>query len=157
MPDKCLEECLRVTADRGVIVGARSAGEDASAAARLTGTGAGGDAAEQELAFATVCLDGLRAGGFDLPAMLLDETLPLAVRVELLTVFVRGFLSGLGQAGERLAAVGADGVEMLSDLETLSRGAVLEGGATTDVEERAYRELVEYLRFPVAYFYRALV
>lgn len=138
-----------------MILGALAAREDVCAAEGLV-PAAAGSAAKERHAFAVASRDGLRAGRLDLPPMLSAANLSLATRVELLAVFLRGFLSGLGQAGERLAGVGTEGEGMLGDLETLSRGAALEGGKAAGAEERAYGELLEYLRFAAVYFYRTL-
>ncbi|MGH8273497.1 MAG: UPF0149 family protein [Gammaproteobacteria bacterium] len=140
----------------GTITGAIATGEAAATAARLAT--AAQEVPEELSAFAVECGDALRAGRFTLPAALADTSLTLALRIEMLAVFTRGFLSGLGQAGERLDAISVDGGEMLRDLETISRGAALESdGRASEEEERAYRQLLEYLRLAPEYFYRALV
>lgn len=151
------DDRIRKAEAQGTIAGALAAGETVEEAARLAAALTGLDATRSLSALADQCRDALAAGRFTPPAALGDGSLALALRIEMLAVFTRGFLSGLGQAGERLDAIGADGGEMLRDLETISRGAALElDGRASEAEERAYRQVLEYLCLAPEYFYRAL-
>jgi len=80
--------------------------------------------------------------------LLPEDELPLPERVESLAAWCGGFLYGFGASGSAPAAREGEVVEILADLAEISRvGAV--GAATTEVEEEAYAELVEFLRVGV--------
>lgn len=139
----------------GVIIGALAAHEVPVRAAGLIAEGAAGDAQKRFEAFAGECAAALREDRFSLSSSLPDDTVPLAQRVDALAAWVSGFLSGLGQAGTRLGRLDADAVDMLRDLDAVARGVSLEENAS-DAEERAYGELVEYIRLCAHRFYRLL-
>lgn len=139
----------------GTLMGALAAGEAPGAAAALAGAAAGqghGAALEQwARALGTGLGEGQLAFRLSVPA----DRDPLDRRIEALAAWVRGFLSGIGQAGGRLRSSGAQVGETLSDLDAIARGAaVTEGGS--DAEERAYAELVEYVRLAVQTLFETL-
>jgi len=93
------------------------------------------------------------------PAALLvsleDDSVPLGLRVDRMAAWTRGFLSGLGQAGERLLALGDEAEAILRNLESISHGAEIAGDAQAPAggeEARVLQELIDYLLFAVEFF-----
>lgn len=146
---------------------------DAESLGRVAGvlaTGASSEAAVQSGAFVPAeetpgasgsesFINAVREGRVELLAPLEDTSLALGLRVDLMAAWTRGFLSGLGRAGDRLGKTGEDGREMLRDLEMMSHGADIDADpdAPAGVEEdQALTELVEYLRFAGEFFRRKL-
>jgi len=94
----------------------------------------------------------LRSEEFSFEPLLPPEESPLSDRVEALAGWCRGFLDGLLAAGVRDAgALPGEGGEFIHDL--LSIGEAEPPQAPTEEEERAYAELVEYLRAGVGHVY----
>ncbi|MDN5865202.1 MAG: UPF0149 family protein [Gammaproteobacteria bacterium] len=141
----------------GMMAGVLAAGESPGAVAGMDAW-VGFDSASPAL-LATDMLAALRARRFALPESLTDVSLPIALRVEQLAAWTRGFLSGLGQAGEALAALGDEGEEWLRNLEVVSLGARLEGAPDARAgreEARSLAELQEFLCGAAEFFYHAL-
>lgn len=80
---------------------------------------------------------------------------PLAERADSLSAWVRGFLSGIGFAGERLQTLGEPAQESLADFEAIACGAEV-SEAASEAEEVAYAQLVEYVRLAVQNLYEDL-
>ncbi len=79
----------------------------------------------------------------------------LQERVGTLAAWAREFLSALGQAGERLNALGDEARETLMELDAIGRGAAT-GEDDGESEELMYAELVEHVRLSALFLYRAL-
>jgi uncharacterized protein YgfB (UPF0149 family) len=141
---------------RGALIGALAAGEPARKAAQLAASSASRELSERSPALAAAPLAALRNGHYVLQEPLADTRVSLALRVDMLAAWTRGFLSGLGQAGARLDAIGADGQEMLRDLDVISRGATLEPEDAGGDNEIAFGELLEYLGLAANYFFHEL-
>ena len=91
----------------------------------------------------------LAAPDMQFQPLLPGDEVDLTDRVEALGAWCQGFLYGFGAAGtaprERLPE---DVAEVLSDLAGISQAGAV-GSASSEVEEEAYAELVEYLRAAV--------
>lgn len=140
---------------QGTLVGALSAGEPPAAAAGLGVAGAAGTAAAALAQWARTLQTCIGEGQLAFRLYLPGDREPLGLRVEALAAWVRGFLSGIGQAGTRLHELGPEGAETLSDLDAIARGAAVTDGAS-EAEEQAYAELVEYVRLAVQTLFEAL-
>lgn len=79
----------------------------------------------------------------------------LEERVGTLAAWAREFLSALGQAGERLNALGGEARETLKELDAIGKGAAT-GEDDSESEELMYAELVEHVRLSALFLYRAL-
>lgn len=130
----------------GTVAGALVAGEPLEAAIRLGRASMSDDVSTLDVEAAE-------------PAALLvpleDDSAPLGLRVDRMAAWTRGFLSGLGQAGERLLALGDEAQDVLRNLESISHGAEIAGDARAPAggeEAEALRELIDYLRFAVEFF-----
>jgi len=139
----------------GTLAGVLAAGAEAAAAATLAAR-AGTDVEESALVpWAENLARGLADAQVGFRLQLPGDEEPLPRRVDALSAWVRGFLSGVGQAGDRLESAGDDAREALSDLAAIARGAaVTEEGS--EAEEEAFAELVEYVRLVVQYLFEAL-
>lgn len=136
---------------RGIVAGALAAGETPEAAFRL---------GETSVANERPVLDDEVAKPAALLAALEDEAVPLGLRVDRTGAWTRGFLSGLGQAGERLLALGAEGEDILRNLESISHGAEIAGepqAPAAGEDDEALRVLLDYLRFAIDFFRARLV
>ncbi len=150
-----VDEAVLTAEIHGTVAGVLVARETSVNAVKIA-TAEAGDAARMRLeVFAGECESALREDCFSLSLSLPADTVALARRIEALAAWVRGFLSGLGQAGARLDALDDEAVDMLRDLDAVARGASLEENAS-DAEELAYAELVEYARLCAGHFYRLL-
>ncbi|MGH8271944.1 MAG: UPF0149 family protein [Gammaproteobacteria bacterium] len=149
------EAAVRTAETYGAVTGALATRETPVNAVELAAADASEAVRTRLEAFAGECECALREDGFSLYVSLPAATVPLARRIEALAAWVRGFLSGLGQAGARLDALDAESADMLRDLDAIARGASLEENAS-DAEEQAYAELVEYARLCTEHFYRLL-
>ncbi len=139
----------------GVLAGALAAGETPAAAAELASALVDACDAASLGSWAQSLKIELGEAQLAFQPWLPDDEQPLAVRVEALAAWVRGFLSGLGQAGLRVHDLGAQVAETLSDLDAIARGAaVMEGGS--EAEEQAYTALVEYVRLAVQTLFESL-
>lgn len=103
----------------------------------------------------------LVSGDFDFKLLLPDDDQPLAARAYALAEWSRGFLFGFGVSDQRSYDTLPDDVsEMLRDysdiaqLEHQDAGAEDEDGG--EDEERAYFELVEYVRLGAMMIYQTL-
>ncbi len=94
--------------------------------------------------------DVLEAVDFELDLLLPDDARPLPARVGALRDWCAGFLYGYGASGLHPQAVDAEQRELLRDIEQISRA---EPEASGEAEERAYVELVEFLRLAAVSFY----
>lgn len=139
----------------GLLAGALVSGARPEAAAETAAPSCPGIAVPTLAAAATDLSRVLAARQFAFQPWLPDDGEALEARVTALAAWVRGFVSGLGEAGARLRDGDADTREMLADLETIARGAaVTEAGS--EAEEAAFAELVEYLRLAVQNLYEEL-
>lgn len=154
-PPAFADSKVRAAEVGGLIVGALIAGDSPAGAAGIAVEDADGAMRASLRTLAEEGAAALREGRLFSSLWLPDDAVPLERRVEALVAWVRGFLSGLGQAGERLGALDAESHEALRDLEAISRGAALEENAS-GAEERAYAELIEYVRLCTIHLYRAL-
>ncbi len=94
-------------------------------------------------------------GGFDLELLLPDDDAPLAERSEALSDWCTGFLYGLGLAGGGLtASLSDDAREVVSDLTEFTR---IDAEENSEDAERAYSEVVEYVRMGVLLIYEELM
>jgi len=139
----------------GTLAGALAAGLAPQAAASVAAQAGSGADPSALVPWAESLTRGLAdaQGGFrlELPA---DEA-SLTQRVDALAAWVRGFLSGVGHAGERVASAGGEAQEALEDLAAIARGAEVTDEGSEE-EEEAFTELVEYLRVVVQYLFEAL-
>lgn len=87
-----------------------------------------------------------------LELLLQDDEEALAARAQALADWVQGFLYGIGAGRERATA--GDAAEILRDFAEIAR-AGLEAPAT-EADERAYAELVEYVRTGVLLLHEEL-
>jgi uncharacterized protein YgfB (UPF0149 family) len=88
----------------------------------------------------------LADGEMEFTPLLPDDDAELQQRVESLAAWCLGFLYGVGAAGTiPEKALGGDVREFLADLAQLSRAGNA-GATSSEVEEEAYAELVEYVR-----------
>lgn len=91
----------------------------------------------------------LAAPDMEFEPLLPDDDANLDVRVEALGAWCQGFLYGFGAAGTApKEQVPEDVVEVISDLASISRAGEV-GSESSEVEEEAYAELVEYVRAAV--------
>lgn len=94
----------------------------------------------------------LRSEEFSFEPLLPPEEAPLSERVEALAGWCRGFLDGLLAAGVRdVGALRGEAGEFMHDLQSI--GEAEPPQAPTEEDERAYAELVEYLRAGVGHVY----
>lgn len=77
--------------------------------------------------------------------LLPDDETPLATRVAALAEWCEGFLFGLGLAGSAATRGGEEVREIISDFSQIARAGMATGESTED-DEVAYAELVEYLK-----------
>jgi len=89
---------------------------------------------------------------FEFSPLLPDEDAPLDERVEALAGWCRGFIDGLIAAGvSDPAALPGEAGEFLRDLQSIGEAEPPE--TPNEEDERAYAELVEYLRAGVGHVY----
>lgn len=139
----------------GTLVGALAAGESPVAAAGLGAAVVGSEEPAALETLARTLQSQLGEGRLAFRLSLPDDSNALDLRIEALAAWARGFLSGIGQAGARLPSADAEVAEMLSDLDAIARGAaVTEGGS--EAEERAYAELIEYVRLAAQSLFEAM-
>lgn len=85
---------------------------------------------------------------FGFHPLLPDDDTELALRVEALAQWCRGFMAGFALAGVSDDAITGDTQEILQDLSAMT-DAELDDEADEEESESNYFELVEYLRFSV--------
>lgn len=90
----------------------------------------------------------LNSPDLDFAPLLPEDDLPLSERAESLASWVQGFLSGLGHGGLAAAGLKGDAKEFLQDLDEIARLDLRLEDAGEE-EERAYAEILEYLRMGV--------
>lgn len=87
--------------------------------------------------------------------LLPDENGALEQRVNALADFCRGFLLGLVAGGvTELSALPADAREVVEDFMKIAEAEA--DGRTSDVEEKAFTEIAEYVRTGVQLVYESL-
>jgi uncharacterized protein YgfB (UPF0149 family) len=98
----------------------------------------------------------LDEGEFDLELLLPDDDVSLGERSQALADWCTGFLFGLGTAGVRVTeSLSDDAREVVSDLTEFTRiEPEDEGGESA---ERAFEEIVEYVRVGVLLIYEELM
>jgi len=98
----------------------------------------------------------LEAREMDFEPLLPHEDDPLSERVEALGAWAQGFLYGFGAAGPfRPGTLPAAVTEVLTDFAEVARAGAV-GSASTEVEEGALAELVEFVRVGVQLVYDEL-
>lgn len=94
-------------------------------------------------------------GDFDLELLLPDDDASLTERSEALSDWCKGFLYGLGVAGKNVTEILSDDArEVVSDLSEFTRLDADEEGS--EVAEKAFAEIVEYLRVGVLLIYEEM-
>lgn len=79
--------------------------------------------------------------------LLPDDDLPLMQRVQALANWCGGFLYGLGtQQGLDIRSLSDEVQELVNDFTQISRAGLEESDDAAEEDERAYMELVEYVR-----------
>ena len=100
-------------------------------------------------------LRALREGDFDLELLLPDDDEPLRERSRALTDWCKGFLYGLGVAGrDATECLSEDAREVVADLAEFTRLDTDE--ESSESAEKAFAEIVEYLRVGVLLIYEEL-
>lgn len=98
----------------------------------------------------------LDEGAFDLELLLPDDETSLGERSQALADWCTGFLFGLGTAGAPLSgSLSDDAREVLSDLTEFTR--IDPEGDAGEGAERAFSEIVEYVRVGVLLIYEELM
>ncbi len=96
----------------------------------------------------------LNSSACDFVLFLPSDGAPVGQRSTALGLWCAGFLAGLGLGAEKLPALSADAQELLTDFGQISR---VDSGQTEDEDnERAYTELVEYVRVGVILIFEEL-
>lgn len=91
----------------------------------------------------------LAAPDMEFEPLLPDDEQALGLRVEALSAWCQGFLYGFGASGAMpRARLPGDVAEALSDLASISQAGAV-GSDSSEVEEDAYADLVEFLRVAV--------
>ena len=94
-------------------------------------------------------------GDFDLELLLPDDDASIIERSEALSDWCKGFLYGLGVAGKNVTEILSDDArEVVSDLTEFTRLDTDEEGS--EGAEKAFAEIVEYLRVGVLLIYEEL-
>lgn len=79
-----------------------------------------------------------------------DESESLAIRTEALAQWCQGFIFGLGLGGYREDKSGeGDAVELIRDFAEIARAGYDDDAAADEEEERAFTEVLEYVRVGV--------
>jgi uncharacterized protein YgfB (UPF0149 family) len=100
--------------------------------------------------------DVLAAPEMEFEPLLPPDEAALVERVEALGAWLQGFLYGVGSAGPfKRGALPASVTEILTDFAEVSRAGHV-GSASTEIEESALAELVEFLRAGVLLVYEEL-
>lgn len=99
----------------------------------------------------------LSEGAFALELLLPDDDTPLAQRSEALSDWCTGFLYGLGLAGGGVGeALSAEAREVVTDLAEFTRIDAEDEADGAQGAEKAYAEVVEYVRMGVLLIYEEL-
>ena len=109
---------------------------------------------------AMVTIEQLAAGEFGLRLWLPDDDQPLGERAQCLAKWCQGLLAGLAEAGRTsLDDLSTDAQEGLVDVEKISRirrEEVQAGEGQPEEEERAFTELVEFVRVAALLLFQEL-
>ena len=109
---------------------------------------------------AMVAIEQMAAGEFGLRLWLPDDEQPLAERAQCLANWCQGLLAGLAEAGRSsLDDLSADAQEGLVDVEKISRlrrEEVQAGEGDPEEEERAFAELVEFVKVAALLLFQEL-
>ena len=109
---------------------------------------------------AMVTVEQLAAGEFGLRLWLPDDDQPLSERAQCLANWCQGLLAGLAEAGRTdLDGLSTDAQEGLVDVEKISRirrEEVQAGDGQPEEEERAFTELVEFVRIAALLLFQEL-
>jgi len=117
---------------------------------------AGADPAEPFATLFAETVGVLARPGMEFEPLLPGDEVGLAERVASLAAWCQGFLYGFGAAGTAGRASLPDVVdEVLGDLAQISHAGAV-GSESTEVEEEAYAELVEFVRAGVQIVYEEL-
>lgn len=99
----------------------------------------------------------LSEGAFALELLLPEDDAPLAQRSEALSDWCTGFLYGLGLAGGGIGeALSEEAREVVSDLAEFTRIDAEDEAEGVDSAEKAYAEVIEYVRMGVLLIYEEL-
>ena len=97
----------------------------------------------------------LAAPDMEFDPLLPDDDASLDERVDALSAWCQGFLYGFGSAATSRSSPSGEVAEVLADFAEISRGGSV-GMDSTEIEEDAYVELVEFLRVGVQLVYDEL-
>lgn len=98
----------------------------------------------------------LNEDSFSLQLLLPDDEQPLKLRIQAVAAWAQGFLAGLGEGGFSLDK-NKDVQEILEDFQAIAQLQEPEDEQSEESDEKAFFEIVEYIRMAVLSFYTDVV